>query len=91
MSFLFPIFFCIPFKIVNVFLSRKAVFLPWSAVILSLALGNSLLKFILGRFVVCLVCKERMSISENAAFFCVCTTQNKENKCTESAGWECIS
>lgn len=45
---------------------------PGSAVILSLALGNSLLKFILGRFVVCLVCKGRMSISENAAFFCVC-------------------
>ena len=71
MCFLFPIFFCIPFKIFNVFLSRKAVFLPWSSVIRSLALGNNLVKFLLGHFVVCLVSKGRMSISENAAFFSV--------------------
>lgn len=87
MCFLFPIFFCIPFRILNVFLSGKAVFLSWGALILSLALGNSL-KFLLGRFVVCLVCKGRTSISE---MFCVCTVQNKENKCTESTGRERIS
>lgn len=84
MCFLFPIYFCIPFTILNVFLSRKALFLSWSAVILSLALGNSLLKFILGHFVVCLVCKGRMSISENAAFFCVCVPRRIKKTSVQS-------
>lgn len=89
--FYFLFSFAYLFKILNVFLCRKAVFLCCSSVILCLELGNYLTEFILGCFVVCLACKGRKSILENAAFFCVCIMQNKENKCTESTGWECIS